>query len=481
MVHQSPSQTTKHELLIDITQPRRKIQVTCLALTVLVVVLFVTRDWIGAERFCLTRRFFEEVDPIDKPLNDATITAWVRRAWKYSESTKANENAKGSAASSSSVKQHSQKQSSETIVCYYTVQGNLNTSRELRPSHIDPHICTHIIVGFARVVNCTLSLGETSWVYERVAALKNHEPGLKVMVSAGSMDELHSGFPEMVLNHANRKTFIKSVLNITKTFDLDGLDIDWEFPAWTTDDVRQRIHFVQLIQELRKEFDQSSQKLILSVAVAAPQAIVDLSYNIPALAEYVDFINLMSYDFHYYIWYYPVTGLNAPLFPASTETGYLSTLNVNFSALYWVSKNMPRDKIIIGIPTYGHSYKLVNSANHDLQAPSSGLGNLGMDGFVPYSDICTFLKNGAERVFVNESKVPYSYKDTEWVSYDDVESVTHKVNWIRSQGFKGAMILSLNTDDWNSTCQENVKFPLTRAVYQVLKLPSGVTNFKSPL
>lgn len=41
--------------------------------------------------------------------------------------------------------------------------------------------------------------------------------------------------------------------------------------------------------------------------------------------------------------------------------------------------------------------------------------------------------------------------------------------WIRTNGFKGAMILSLNVDDWNGTCYgTNETFPLTRTISKVL-------------
>lgn len=84
--------------------------------------------------------------------------------------------------------------------------------------------------------------------------------------------------------------FIRSVLNVTKTYHLDGFDVDWEFPAWIGADDREKIHFVQLLQELRKEFDHSGQKLLLTVAVAAPQAIIDQSYSVPEIAEYACYI-----------------------------------------------------------------------------------------------------------------------------------------------------------------------------------------------
>lgn len=154
------------------------------------------------------------------------------------------------------------------------------------------------------------------------------------------------------------------------------------------------------------------------------------------LCRHVDFINLMSYDYHFYIWYYPVTDLNSPLYPRSLETGYLTSLNVNFSANYWVLKGMPREKIVIGIPLYGHSYKLYNPSNHKLQAPASGYGDTGHMGFVTYPEVCKFLKNGAVRVFVNDSHVPYTYKNNEWISYDDATSVTYKVKkFIYSNNF----------------------------------------------
>lgn len=135
----------------------------------------------------------------------------------------------------------------------------------------------------------------------------------------------------------------------------------------------------------------------------------------------------MTYDYHFYTWYYPVTDLNAPVFSSTSEKGYLRSLNVNYSANYWLLKGMPKEKIIIGIPSYGHSYKLYNPSNNKLKAPSSGYGNIGKLGFVSYPEICKFLDSGAVRVMVEESHVPYVYKDSEWISFDDTSSVTFKV------------------------------------------------------
>ncbi|XP_011503350.1 PREDICTED: acidic mammalian chitinase [Ceratosolen solmsi marchali] len=350
------------------------------------------------------------------------------------------------------------------IVCYYTIEDNINYI-SLIPNYINPYLCTHIIIGFASVYNCMIDLGNNLNVYKDVVKLKKIHPNLKVMVSVDNNN--NSDFQDMVLNHSHRKIFIQSVLNVTKIFNLDGLDLDWEFPAWAIKPSHEKIHFAQLIYELRKEFDHSGQKLILSAAVAAPRALIDQCYEVPTIAEHIDFVNLMSYDYHFYVWYYPVTDFNSPLYPHFLETGYLTSLNVNFSANYWVLKGMPRKKIVIGIPLYGHSYKLYNPSNHKIQAPASGYGDVGYLGYASYPQVCLFLKNGAVRVFVNDSHVPYAYKDNEWISYDDISSISSKAKWIKTNGFKGAMVYSLNMDDWNSTCSSNYTFPLTNTIKDI--------------
>lgn len=144
-----------------------------------------------------------------------------------------------------------------------------------------------------------------------------------------------------------------------RQYKLDGIDLDWEFPNEILDgDKRQKIHFSQLLYEIRMEINrQERHKFLLSVAVAAPPFIVDNSYNVAFMNKYVDYVNLMSYDYHFYTKFTPFTGLNAPLYAVPNEVGYFSQLNINYSANYWNLKGMAKDKIIIGLPTYGHSFK----------------------------------------------------------------------------------------------------------------------------
>lgn len=71
----------------------------------------------------------------------------------------------------------------------------------------------------------------------------------------------------------------------------------------------------------------------------------------------MDYVNIMCYDYHMFSKLTPWTGINAPLYPTSKDQGIFEIMNINYSANYWISKGMDRSKIVIGLPTYGHSFK----------------------------------------------------------------------------------------------------------------------------
>ncbi|KAJ9600933.1 hypothetical protein L9F63_000880, partial [Diploptera punctata] len=264
--------------------------------------------------------------------------------------------------------------------------------------------------------------------------------------------------------------FIKDILTLLRECALDGLDLDWEFPAWQSDKY-ERVHFTQLLMEIREELERRHSKLILSVAVAAPQPIIDASYDVSYMAQYVDYVNVMTYDFHFYTTYLPMTGYNAPLYKSANETGYFATLNTNWSISYWQSKGMPKEKIVVGLPTYGHSFTLINENNHGNGAPASGFGTFGDKGFISYPEACRFVSEGSDCVFDRDSRVPYAFKGTEWISYDDEKSLAYKAWYVLNGSYGGAMIWSLNMDDFKGECSTTDQkwFPLITKVKMVLE------------
>lgn len=371
----------------------------------------------------------------------------------------------------------------KVITCYYnTPNRSANASRQLFPSQIHPHLCTHINIAFARVVDKQIYLEPSQYeALQEVINLKKVNSQLKVLLSVGGAGE-NNGFSEMVVDHASRKVFIKSIKSILRNYTLDGIDLDWEFPAIHLQHnykaARERQHFSQLLREIRMEYIREKRDYLLTVAIAAPQTIVDVSYDVDQINLYVDFANIMTYDFHYYSKFTPFTGLNSPLYARANEELYLATLNINYTVWMYIAKGLDENKIVVGIPTYGHTFQLVNENNPNVGSPASGFGSVGGLGFVNYPDVCAFLGGmGVSQRWEEAALVPYLYSGREWISFESPRSVAAKADYIKARGLRGAMIYSLNADDYVGSCgargADDTTFPLAQSVRRVLRPPGG--------
>lgn len=100
-------------------------------------------------------------------------------------------------------------------------------------------------------------------------------------------------------------------------------------------------------------------------------------------------------------------------------------------------------------------------------------------GFVTYTDVCRFKRDNffVTEVFDAESCSPYMYAADEWISFENEHSITCKTKFVKTNGFGGVMIFSLNTDDFASYCFYGEKgdfdvFPLTQKVKSILFRPT---------
>ena len=65
--------------------------------------------------------------------------------------------------------------------------------------------------------------------------------------------------------------------------------------------------------------------LMLSAAVSASKSTIDVAYDVPTLSKYLDFINIMTYDFHGH--WDKKTGHVSPLYQHRQDTNsYLNTV-----------------------------------------------------------------------------------------------------------------------------------------------------------
>lgn len=175
----------------------------------------------------------------------------------------------------------------------------------------------------------------------------------------------------------------------------------------------------------------------------------------------------MAYDFHGK--WERETGHNAPLYAPSSDSEWRKQLSVDNAAKIWVNMGTPREKLIIGMPTYGRSFTLSNTGKHGPNSPATGGGKQGEytkeAGFLAYYEICEMLLNGAVYVWDDEMKVPYLVDGDQWVGFDDEKSIRHKMRWIKENGYGGAMAWTVDMDDFSGNiCGGNVKYPLIGAM-----------------
>lgn len=98
-----------------------------------------------------------------------------------------------------------------------------------------------------------------------------------------------------------------------------------------------------------------------------------------------------------------------------------------------MKQGAPKEKLMIGMPTYGRSFELVNTTQFDIGAPASGGGTPGKytseAGFMSFYEICDFLhEDNTTLVWDNEQQVPFAYRGNQWVGFDDERSLKTKVS-----------------------------------------------------
>ena len=266
------------------------------------------------------------------------------------------------------------------IVCYFT---NWSSKRpgmgKFEPDLIDPHLCTHVIYAFAGLKDNKLiptEINDMSETYVKTAALKEKNPNLKVLLAVGGWMVGPQPFKELTDNAYRQTLFTFSVIEFLRSMKFDGLDLCWEFPRGPDDKGR----YTKLVKELREAFDGEAKtakkdRLILSAAVPSSFEAITAGYDVPEINKYLDFMNVMTYDFHG-DWEHMI-GHNSPLFPLNSATMYHKKLTVDFSASEWVARGASREKLVIGLPTYGRTFTLSSPNMTDIGAPTMKGGNPG--------------------------------------------------------------------------------------------------------
>lgn len=336
------------------------------------------------------------------------------------------------------------KVSEPVIVGYVFAQG-----APLQSGSVDAHAMTRINYAFAVIKNgrAVLPEADDGANLAQLTALRQQNPSLSVLLSIGGW--LGSGgFSDAALNAQSRAVFADSAAALVTKYDLDGIDIDWEYPGLPGAGNRHRKedkrNFTLLLKQLREKLTELSKPmrrhLYLTIAAGASAEFLDHTEMAQA-ARFLDTVNLMTYDY-YEADSDKITGNHAPLFTNPRDPKQESA---DASVQAFEAAGVPAGKIILGVPFYGRMWGDVADVNHGLFQSGRPIPN----SYAPYNLIvATMLNQGFERTWDPVSKAPslYNRQKQIFVSYEDPQSLTLKCEYVTAHKLGGIMFWSYFND-----------------------------------
>lgn len=372
----------------------------------------------------------------------------------------------------------------DKVVCYYASWAHYRTgAARYTVDDVPVELCTHAIYAFAVLDADSLVAREHDAYLDKAAGLDNYRrfvtlrernPQAKMLLGLGGWTDSRSDkYSRLVSEPQRRAAFVSHVVSFLQEYGFDGLDLDWEYPGYQSSP-QDREGFRLWVEELRAAF--SPHGLLLTAAVSAGRDVIDRGYDVPAVAEALDQIHLMSYDFHG-SWEGRVAH-HAPLFPAP---GQEKELSADYAVRHWIKRGAPASKLVLGVPFYGRSWTLAG-ADASSGAPASGAGRPGPllkdAGTMAYYEICQAHQRGGWRK-VTGPDGPHLTHGDQWVGYDDIAAIRKKALYAQQKGLGGVMVWDIATDDFRGTCGRGAN-PLLSVIAKVLTGSSPGSSARPP-
>ena len=319
------------------------------------------------------------------------------------------------------------------LIAYYTGDGEA-----IRQWPVEK--LTHIIFSFLKIQNDTLTFRdqnqETS--LQQLISLKKDHPQLKIMVSIGGWGGC-APCSDLFASDLHRKMFAKTAVALFKRYGIDGLDLDWEYPAiegypghiYTAAD---KNNFTELVKALRQEMGND---YLLTFAAGGFIKYLEESVDWNAVMPLVDFVNLMTYDL--VGGYSKVTGHHTPLHD------YMPGQESTSKCVTWLlDKKIPSKKLIIGAAMYARVWEHLPETKHPLYQ----FGDFKRG--VAYTDFETYFSDssGYKYYWDRQAKAPYQYNAQQhlFATFDDKRSIKEKTKFIRRKKIGGIMFWELGQD-----------------------------------
>lgn len=287
----------------------------------------------------------------------------------------------------------------------------------------DPGYLTHINYAFGHVTDSFDGIRiDNEQRLKNITDLKKNNPKLKVMLSIGGWGS--GNFSEMAEDSICRIEFAKDCKRVIEEFELDGVDLDWEYPSSNAAGISASVddteNFTLLMRDIRSTIGDDK---LLTLASYYMAEFIDFK----AIDKYIDFVNIMTYDMgrppcH-----------NAPLY----KSEHTYRLSADESVDKHVKAGVALTKLTLGLPFYGHGIDSISD-------------------FIDYKDLHTL--QGYTHNWDSVAMVPYiTNKNGKFVcSYDDEKSLKIKCEYLLEKGMLGTMYWEYGGDDAEGTLRKTV-------------------------
>lgn len=304
---------------------------------------------------------------------------------------------------------------------------------------------THINYAFANVKSngkVVLEQKYDSTNLARLTSLKKYNPNLRILLSIGGW-VWSDHFSDAALTKESRNRFARSAVKLLNKYQFDGLDIDWEYPGQEGQDnvfrPEDKHNFTLLLKTVRRHLDQQSENddrrnhYLLTIAAGSDDSYLN-NTNLGEAHQYLDFVNLMTYDFHGS--WTEHTGHHSNLYLPSDMQQDESSAHASVER--FAVAGVPSQKIVLGVPFYGRGWGGVeNKNNGQYQMYSESLDGFSYDTLARH-----FIdQNGFIRQWDKSAKAPYLWHpdSTIFISYEDEQSLQHKAAYVKENKLGGMM------------------------------------------
>ena len=290
---------------------------------------------------------------------------------------------------------------------------------------------------FSQIIKTTVS-GETVFAIS-TPSVSNlsylHDHGIRILLSLGGWQNDSSfwdTYRQAISTDETRKQVASAIYETMMKYNLDGIDMDWEYPTSA-----DRDNFVLLMKEIREVFDANHCEDFLITAAIPAGSWSSQGYDFPKLEAYMDYYFLMTYDLDSG----GVTRHHSALY-----TSTYAPVSVESSVRYLLNQGVNPKKIVIGAAFYGRICEGVNNTNNGLGQSYSKRSTISYTKIV--SDYLSRLDTEVFKYYDSACHGYYLYDKVNkvFICYDAPETIIEKYNYAVDSGLGGLMFWSFNNN-----------------------------------